>query len=384
MDNERLKIALFITTLDGGGAERVMVNLACGFTEHGFKVDLILLRAMGPYLAELQHHNIRIVDLDGKWALACLPSLVRYLRQEKPLILLSALNHANILAILAVRVAKVPTRLVISQHEALSRAATSPSFMKSQVMPLLARWCFPWADAVVAVSQGVSDDLVNFIGLCPKKIYVIQNPIVGPALFHQAQASLNHPWFIPGEPPVILSVGRLAKPKDFTTLIKAFAKIHKERPVRLMILGEGEDRYLLEMLVKKLGLEGEILLPGFVDNPYAYMAKASVFVLSSAWEGFGNVLIEAMAVGTPVISTNCESGPSEILENGKWGKLVAVGDVDAMAGAIVASLETEPDRNALKGRAAYFTIEKSVVEYLNVLGLDNRSEVAGCRVIKEV
>ncbi|NLO89188.1 MAG: glycosyltransferase, partial [Clostridia bacterium] len=188
--------------------------------------------------------------------------------------------------------------------------------------------------AVVAVSQGVADDLVKTTGLMRELIKVIYNPIVTPELLEKAKESIGHPWFKPGQPPVILSAGRLTAAKDFPTLIHAFARVRAERLARLMILGEGEERPNLESLVRELGLESDVSMPEFVENPYAYMARAAVFVLSSAWEGFGNVLVEAMAVGTPVVSTDCPSGPAEILEGGKWGKLVPVGDVEKLAKAL--------------------------------------------------
>ena len=187
-------------------------------------------------------------------------------------------------------------------------------------------------------------------------------------LFAKSEEALDHPWFLPGEPPVILGVGRLTQAKDFPTLIRAFALVRKKHPARLMILGEGEERSKLETLVQELGLEKEVSLPGFVDNPYKYMKRAAVFVLSSKWEGFGNVLVEAMALGTPVVSTNCPSGPAEILENGRWGRLVPVGDVYALAEAIIETLDEEhhPD---VANRAKDFAVELAVEKYINVLGV---------------
>ena len=167
---------------------------------------------------------------------------------------------------------------------------------------------------------------------------------------------------------MILGVGRLTQAKDFPTLIRAFALVRKKRAARLMILGEGEERPKLEALVRELGLEREVTLPGFVDNPYKYMKRAAVFVLSSKWEGFGNVLVEAMALGTPVVSTDCPSGPAEILENGRWGRLVPVGDVYALAEAIIETLDEEhhPD---VANRAKDFAVELAVEKYINVLGV---------------
>jgi len=177
---------------------------------------------------------------------------------------------------------------------------------------------------------------------------------------------LNHPWFAPGEPPVILSVGRLTKQKDYPTLIRAFALVHRERPARLMILGEGEERPKLEALIQELSLDDDVSLPGFVDNPYAYMARSAVFVLSSAWEGLPTVLIEAMAVGTPVVATDCPSGPAEILEGGKWGKLVPVGDVEALAEAIARKISSPMQKSRLDV-CERFRMDKVIAQYIYIL-----------------
>ena len=179
----------------------------------------------------------------------------------------------------------------------------------------------------------------------------------------------DHPWFAPGAPPVILGAGRLTEQKDFPTLIRAFALVRKKHPARLMILGEGEERSKLETLVQELGLEKEVSLPGFVDNPYKYMKRAAVFVLSSRWEGFPNVLVEAMALGTPVVSTDCPNGPAEILENGKWGELVPVGETQSLASAVLRTLD-RVDVVRVKGaaeRADQFRVESIIREYFCAL-----------------
>lgn len=365
-------LALFIPTLGGGGAERVMVNLARGFSEQGLKVDLVLAKAEGPYLSQVPS-RVRVVDLKASRVLTSLPGLVRYLKRERPAALLSALDHANIVAIWARKIAGIPCRLVVSTHATLSKVIENASNARSRVMPLFIRWFYPWADAVVAVSQGVADDLVKTTWLPRELITVIYNPIVTPELLEKAKENVVHPWFKPGQPPVILSAGRLTKQKDFPTLIRAFALVRAKHPARLMILGEGEERPKLEALVRELGLEDDVSMPGFVDNPYAYMARAAVFVLSSAWEGFGNVLVEAMAVGTPVVSTDCPSGPAEILEGGKWGKLVPVGDVEGLAGAITEQISS-PIGLGIAAACDRFMLEKIVEQYGEILVGDDASE----------
>jgi glycosyltransferase involved in cell wall biosynthesis len=359
------RIALFVPSLRGGGAEKAMVNLARGFAERGLKVDLVLAKAEGPYLSQVPL-EVRVVDLGARRVLYSLPGLVRYLRRERPQAMLSALNYANIVAIWAKLLARVQTRLVVSERNTLSLSTQNASSVRVKLLPLLIKIFYPYADAVVVVSHGVAEDLITMTGLPVEKVKVIYNPVITPELFARAEEPLDHPWFRPGEPPVILGVGRLTKQKDFPTLIRAFALVRKECRARLMILGEGEDRPKIEALVRELGLEEDVALPGFVDNPYKYMKRAAVFVLSSQWEGLPTVLIEALALGTPVISTDCPGGSAEILENGRWGQLVPVGNIRALAGAILAAIE-DKGLPAAVGSLEKFTLERTVEEYLATL-----------------
>ncbi len=361
-------LAIFLTYLRGGGVERVIINLARGFVEQGLSVDLVLVREEGDFLS-LVPPEVRVVNLEGKRLISSLPALVRYLKENKPVAMLSAMQDINLVALWSRRLAGVPTRVVVSVHNTVSRESQNSTQLKRRIAPYLARKFYPWADAIVTVSQGSADDLVN-LGLSSKRIQVIYNPVVTPELFEKAKEPIEHPWFEPGSPPVILGVGRLEKQKDFPTLIRAFAQVHKQRPARLMILGEGKDRPELEALVQELGLEDDVALPGFVANPFAYMASSAVFVLSSLYEGLPTVLIEAIAVGTRVVSTDCPSGPTEILENGRYGKLVAVGDIKGMAEAIVSTLEEPPDSESLQRKAAEFSLEKAVAKYRQVLAVN--------------
>lgn len=360
-------VALFLTALSGGGAEKIMLYLARGFALQGINVDLVLAKAEGPYLSQIPK-EVRLVDLKSRRLLLCLPDLIRYLQQQQPVALLSALEDANVVALCAKRMANVSTRAVVSVHNTLSREAQNATQFKRRISPYMARLFYPWADAIVTVSQGAADDLVR-LGLSREQIKVIYNPVVTPEFFEKVKESVEHPWFLPAQPPVILGVGRLEVQKDFPTLIRAFALVKQQRPARLMILGEGKDRPLLEALVQELGLEADVALPGFVANPYAYMAKSSTFVLSSLFEGLPTVLIEAMAAGTPVVSTDCESGPAEILANGKYGKLVAVGDVRGLAQAAIETLDALPDSVSLRSRAAEFSLEKAIAQYTHLLNI---------------
>ncbi len=365
MRARKVEITLFLPSLHEGGTERAMINLARGFAERGLKVDLVLAKAEGPYLSQLPK-EVRMVDLETKRVLYSLPGLVHYLRRERPKALLAAMNHANVVALWATRLARVPVRVVVSVRSTLSEASTHSPSLRGRLMPYLVRCFYPWADVVVAVSQGVAEDLIRLTGFPRNKVQVIYNPVVTPELFTKAEEPLDHPWFALGEPPVVLSVGRLTEAKDYPTLIQAFALVRKECPARLMILGEGEDRPKLEILVRKLGLEEDVALPGFVENPYKYMKRAAVFVLSSKWEGLPTVLIEALALGTPVVSTDCPSGPVEILQDGEFGKLISVGDVKGLARAILGSFGLSKRQEVLIDA---FMLETSVKSYLKVLGI---------------
>lgn len=327
-------VALFVYSLDGGGAERVMANLACSFVKRGLKVDVVLIKAEGPYLAQLPP-EVNVVELKALRVAARVPHLVRYLQRERPTALLSSMHYANEVALWAKRLSGVPTRVVVCEQNNLSRYARYTSRTAERWTPLWTKLFYPWADGIVAASQGVAKDLGQVTGLPLERVRVIYNPVVTPDLAARAKEPVEHPWFAPGEMPVVLGVGRLVGQKDFPTLIRAFAQVRQVRPSRLMILGgNAGSRPVLKALVQELGLESDVAMPGFVDNPYAYMAQAAVFALSSRWEGFGNVIVEAMAVGTPVVSTDCESGPAEILDHGKYGLLVPVGDSQALAAAI--------------------------------------------------
>jgi glycosyltransferase involved in cell wall biosynthesis len=366
------KLALFLPSLHGGGAERVMLNLAKGFSERGIQVDLVLAKAEGPYLSQVPK-EVRIVNLKASRTLYSLPQLVKYLRHERPRALLSTLYHANIIAVWAKMLARFPVYLVL--REAITTSLLTRmerNILGMLIIKFLIKVFYRYANVVVAVSQGVADDLRKFAMIPETKNQVIYNPVDISNISIKAAESPEHPWFNTDKIPVILGVGRLDPQKDFETLIKAFAIVRKSWQARLVILGEGKERPRLEKLIKDLNLEKDISLPGFVNNPYKYIKRASLFVLSSRFEGFPNVLVEALALGTPVVSTNCPSGPAEILENGKWGRLVPVGDVKALADAIIKTLNDNVDKKALQERARDFSLERIVPMYLEVLGMNER------------
>ena len=363
----RPEVAFFLPDLAGGGAERVITQLVTSFVELGLRVDLVMLRGEGVLLSRIPS-NARLIDLDAASAYAGLPGLVRYLRRERPAVLLTTLELTSLTALLARWIAAVPTRLIIRIATTISQHKRS--LLKKKLERWLLSRMYPWADGIVAVSRGVAEDFASYTGISTDQVKVIYNPVITSQLLEEAREPVAHPFFQPGQPPVVLGVGRLSEPKDFATLIRAFALTRQRSPARLVILGEGEERPQLEALIRTLGISEDADLPGFLENPFAYMNKAAVFVLSSRWEGLPNVLIQAIACRCPVVSTDCPSGPAEILDNGKYGRLVPVGDIEQMAdaiGQVLGSARTDVPAAWLE----QFEATRVVQQYLTVMGLES-------------
>lgn len=397
-------ISILIPSLAGGGAQRTALKIAGGFAGRGHRVDIVLFAPSVAYPNDVPETTRLIVLCGGKqWArrteadmpagaewrpehapraqLARLAAgllrdfpagapvllrraalgralrLVRYVERERPDILFANLAPAEYPSFFARRLA-VPSKF--PPIVPIVRNIVKPGTRHTKRRQML----FPEAAHVVAVSRGVADNVGESVGVPAEKITPIYNPTFSPDIARRAEASLDHPWFRDGGPPVILGVGRLAPQKDFATLIEAFRRASAASPCRLIVLGEGRLRPQLEGQVRALGLEDRVSLPGWVENPYAFMSRAALFVLSSRHEGFPGVLIESMACGTPVVSTDAPYGPAEILENGRWGRLTPVGDVEAMAQAILDSLAgNSVPAEALRRRAGNFSAERAVTAY---------------------
>jgi len=366
-------VALFLPALSGGGAERVILNLSAALADRGYAVDLVIAVRTGEYLANVPE-TVRLVSLDVRRTLQGFLPLVRYLRREQPRVLMSALDNANIVGVAATRAARVTgakTRVIVSARNTLSLdSQTMPASRRAITLRALGM-CHKLADDVATVSNGAADDLARTLGIEREKIHVIYNPVVTPSLLSAGAASLSHPWLEPGAPPVVLGVGRLSRQKDFATLVRAFAQVRRTRAARLMILGQGEERDRLEVLARELGVADDVALPGFVANPYAYMSRVAVVVLSSQWEGLPAVLIESLALGTPVVSTDCESGPREILRAGADGPLVPVGDAPRMAEAIATVLD-RPRPTIADDVWRPFTLDVAVDQYVRLMRLETR------------
>jgi glycosyltransferase involved in cell wall biosynthesis len=342
-----------------------MLSLSSGLASRGYSVDLVLAVSEGPYLSQVPD-NVRLVELEASRTLTTLPALVRYLRRERPRAMVAALSRANLVALWARRITGIPKRLVVNEQNTVSVLTQNAPQWRVRVIPLLARYFYRWATAVVAVSQGVADDLVESVSIPRELVKVVFNPGVTPELREKAGQPLAHPWFGEGEPPVLLAVGSLTPQKDFGVLLQAVARVIRDRPARCIILGEGEERDELEARVRELGLEEQVSLPGFVENPYAYMAGASVFVLSSRWEGLPTVLVEALACGASIVATDCPSGPREILRNGELGELVPVGQPEQLAAAIGRVLDGSSPPPPPESWHPY-TLETVVDQYLDLL-----------------
>lgn len=366
------RLAIYVPSLRGGGAERVMVTLANGFAERGYSVDLVLAKAEGPYLDEVAD-QVRVVDLKSSRVVRSLPGLARYIRRERPDAMLSAMGHANVVAVAAQILSRAPTRVVVSERANFSVSKRNTRSIRSKAMGSFMRWAYRHADGIIAISAGVAEDLSDRINIPRKDVVVVYNPLDIERVRSLSRDEAQSFFSGEDEHKLVVGMGRLVEQKRFADLIKAFAKIRSRQSLRLAIIGEGPLREDLASEVRTLGLDSKVTFPGFLSNPFAVLNRADLFVLASGWEGFGNVLVEAMATGTPIVSTACPSGPEEILENGTWGRLVPVGDIDALAEAMAASLD-EPEHPDVASRAADFSVRRAVEGYLDVLLPTEREE----------
>ncbi|MGL6342535.1 MAG: glycosyltransferase [Waterburya sp.] len=359
------KITFFMDALHGGGAEKVVVNLLKGLTKHNeFELDLVLATLEGPYLDQVPP-EVQIIDLNKGRVITAIVPLMNYLKKNRPWALIGNMAHVNIVATMAKELSHIPTRLLLVEHNNLS--ANKSNLLRAKLVPSFMKFLYPRASAVAGVSAGVARDLEQQLALEKETVKVLYNPVVNEDLVTQSQADLDHPWFMENSPPVFLAVGRLNPQKDFPNLLHAFAQVRQQKFARLIILGEGQERQKLEKIIDNLGIGEDVLMPGFVKNPYAYMKRASCLVLSSRDEGLPTVLIEAMACGCPVVSTDCPSGPDEILDNGAYGHLVPIANSEALAEAMINTLENPPNTERLIQRAYEYSTEKVVDTYLSLL-----------------
>lgn len=360
------KVSFFIHSMNGAGAQRVMVRLATGFAEAGFAVEVLTLQSEGSFREELSP-KVKLTTLSPKRILSAVPALVRHLRREPPFAMLVTEPASNVAVVVAKLISRSPSRILIRESCYPSVTVKGSSFKSTRVAYRLAPFFYRYADIIVAIASDMTADLSRFARLDRDRITTIPlNPVVTPMLQECAAEKPDHPWF-DGETPVVLGVGRLDWQKDFMTLLRAFERLRGSRSCRLLILGDGPLRPGLEAARAKSAYASDIDMPGFVGRPFSYMAHCDAFVLPSRYEGQPNVLIEALACGAPVVATECPSGPREVLADGKYGRLVPVGDVDAMAAAISATLDAPIDKLQSTARGCEFTLSNSTALYVKAL-----------------
>lgn len=354
------RIAFLLPNLTPGGAERVGLTLAQSFVERGHEVDLLVAEKRGALVDQVPA-GVRLVDLDAKRIRDVPARLIRYLRERRPDAFQVSLWPLTVAAIIAARLSRVPVRLVVSDHISLSRQFGSET-LKLALLKLTTRIFYPLADARVCVSQGSARDLARVSGMPQRTISTIYNPVPAPVA---ANALPEQSWR--GAQARFLSVGTLKKQKNHALLIDAFARVVKELNAKLIIVGDGPLKGMLERRVDELGLHGQVELTGHVADPAPYYASADTFVLPSDYEGFALVIVEALHHGLGIVSTDCPDGPAEILRDGEFGRLVPVGDAAALADAMVAEFKERRNPERQRRRAADFSPGKAADAYLVAL-----------------
>lgn len=360
-----MKIALFMDSFVGGGEQRAIVNLAKAMANTGNIIDIVCLHKEGPYLY-LVPDNIRVVTLRVRKSFLAVGPLAAYFRLSKPDVVMSTLTRCNVCALLAQRIAFRSLPVLVKEATTPSLAYQNNKSMRTWILKKAASWTYPMAGSIIAVSKAAAEDMTRFFQLPPEKITILYNPVVTSDMLDKAELPSGHRWLDRADRPVVLSVGRLVSEKDHATLLKAFAIAKRDIPCRLIILGEGPERQNLVELAKSLEISSDFDLPGFVDNPFAWMSKASLFVSASRREGLPNSIIEAMACGLPVVSTDCPSGPREILNGGRLGSLVKVGDVDSLAKSMIQGLESPISSETLKESVAKYNDHLISNRYLSL------------------
>lgn len=368
------RISVVLPDLRGGGAERVALQMANHWVREGYEIDLVLMLSQGEYLP-YANPLIRVHILEAPRFRDIPLKLARYLKERRPNITLVHMWPMTSLAFIAWLLVKSPGRLFLCEHTCLSEHVKRDLSIPLLLVKIILHLTYRFASGIVAVSKGAAHDLAELAGVSPSSITVIYNPVVpdylSPRLIDQPlpkalsfQAPFSHR---------IVSIGALKESKNFRLLLDAFSEVLQYIDACLVILGHGPEYSNLQIRINELGLQKRVFLPGFDPDPDLWLRNADLFVLSSDYEGFGNVVVEALAAGTPVVSTDCPHGPSEILDGGRYGLLVPVGDISALANAICTSLlKSTWDPSSLQSRALDFSISKRSDEYLKLFGLTSK------------
>lgn len=371
------RIAIFVPSLRGGGAEKAMLLFAEGLVARGLKVDLLVAQRQGPLVDQVPA-RVRVIDLAEPRVSRALPKLISYLKSERPVALYATIVNANIVALVAAgwvrRTSGFRCPVVVRESNVLAPKG-AVSFAR-RVSGIIAPRLYRSAHAVISVSQDVATELCGADARLKQKVFVLPNPVISPRMVELSKAAPQHHWWTAGtktsdadEIPLIVGAGRLHPQKDFSTLIQAFALLQAKQPARLLILGEGEERPMLEALVDRLGLKESVSLPGYIANPFPYLQRARTFVLSSRYEGMPNVLLQAMAFGTPVVATRCHSGAQEVLQTATFGSLVEPGNIEEMARAIEQRMHEPKSVESAHFVHERFSVERATTEYLLAAGI---------------
>lgn len=363
----RPRLCVLFPSYDNGGIERMLVNTANGLSRREVHVDFLTATGEGPYLQDLGDAVNRIA-LGASRGGALYHAFVRYLRASQPHIVLPAKDDAMAIAVRAKRYSGVPFKLLFRPGTTVSRQLEFRNVIKRWKVVYRMRRDYRYADAVVANSHGLAQDTIQLTGVDARTVTVIRNPVITPHVYARAREAPAHPWLQHKDRPVVMGIGGMRRQKDFQTLIAAFARAHRARSeLRLIILGQGRRLRRLQQLAHKLCIADAVAFPGFVENPYAWLSRADLFVLSSLWEGSPNVLTEALALGIPAVATDCPSGPRETLQDGAFGPLVPMQDADAMATAMLQTLDAPLPADTLRKAVTDYTVEESAKRYREVI-----------------
>lgn len=365
---EQTDLAILTATSGHSGVDTIVRNLLPEFSRAKVRTDVLRIDNHGPELAEFPP-GTREVRLGARHVETALPALVRYLRRERPHVLLSDKDSVNRVALIARWMARVPTRCAVRLGTTVSVNLANKKPWQAYVQKQSIRRLYRFADTVVVPSQGAAEDLAHIMGCPASAITVLPNPIIAPQLHRAAAEPVDEPWFRHRDRPVVVAVGSLTPRKDYATLIDAFARLREERPARLILVGDGKCRHDLERQAQSLGIADDVRFTGHLANPYPYLAAADVFAHTSRWEGLGIVLVEALALGTPVVATDCPSGPAEVLDRGRLGRLTPVGDAAAVAAACAETLDRRPDAALLRDGVTAYQARESAEAYLRTLSL---------------
>jgi glycosyltransferase involved in cell wall biosynthesis len=367
---KRPDIAFYLATSGHSGVDRVMNNLVHEFVRLGYRVDILSIADHGPIWKDLTD-TVRVIDLKARHVLTSFPRLWWYLLSEKPVSLLSDKDKLNRNAIIANLLSGKQTRITVRIGTTVSENLKKRRFLSRWSQYLSIRWLYRWAYNVITPSFGAAKDLAHLMGCPASKVTVANSPIIDKSFYERAAESIDHPWFKSNNLPVIFGLGELSERKNFAVLIQAFAKVREQIPCHLAIAGEGKQKQRLLELISELELEKEVHLLGYLDNPLPYLARSQVFCLTSRCEGMPVVLIEALACGVSVVSSDCPSGPKEILADGQYGILTPVNDVEALAQGILNKLQHPDSAYVLKSAVEDYTAHVSALSYLKALGFNH-------------